>query len=81
MDEATSNLDAHSESLVLQAIDRLAEGRTTFIIAHRLSVARDADTIIALAEGQVAETGTHDELLDLGGVYAGLYERQVGVVS
>jgi len=81
MDEATSNLDAASETLVLEALDRLATGRTTFIIAHRLSVARDADQIIALDRGRIAEVGTHDQLLQAGGVYAGLYDRQVGMTQ
>ena len=81
MDEATSNLDATSEALVLEALDRLAHGRTTFIIAHRLSVARDADRIIALADGRVVEMGTHDELLEHNGLYATLYHRQVNPVG
>jgi len=76
MDEATSNLDATSERLVLDALDRLAAGRTTFIIAHRLSVARSADRIIALAGGRVVETGTHEQLLARGGLYHDLYRRQ-----
>jgi len=77
MDEATSNLDALSEALVLQALDRLAHGRTTFIIAHRLSVAREADLIVALHAGRIAEAGTHPELLAAGGLYAALWERQM----
>jgi subfamily B ATP-binding cassette protein MsbA len=78
MDEPTSNLDATSESLVLGAINRLAEGRTTFIIAHRLSVAREADMIIAMKEGKIMEVGTHQELLKAKGVYYTLWQRQVG---
>ena len=77
MDEATSNLDAVSEAQVLEALDRLAAGRTTFIIAHRLSVARDADCILVLHAGHIAESGTHAELLAHHGVYRELWERQM----
>lgn len=77
LDEATSNLDAMSETLVLQALDRLAVGRTTFIIAHRLSVARQADLLVVLRDGHIAECGTHDELLAARGVYHELWERQM----
>lgn len=77
MDEATSNLDAVSESLVLEALDRLATGRTTFIIAHRLSVARQADLIVVLDTGHIVEQGTHSELLAANGVYADLWQRQM----
>ncbi len=78
MDEATSNLDAVSESLVLEAIERLAEGRTSFIIAHRLSTARSAGLILAMRDGEIVERGSHDELLASGGVYAELWQRQMG---
>lgn len=78
LDEPTSALDATSEALVMDAIHRLAEGRTSFIIAHRLSIARDADQIIALDHGRVGEMGTHDELLESGGLYADLWYRQHG---
>ncbi|HEX2950835.1 MAG TPA: ABC transporter ATP-binding protein, partial [Armatimonadota bacterium] len=77
LDEATSNLDAVSESLVLQAIDRLSSGRTTFIIAHRLSVARSADKIIVLDNGRVVESGKHEDLLAHDGVYRDLWQRQM----
>ena len=77
LDEATSNLDATSESAVLDALDRLAAGRTTFIIAHRLSVARDADLIISLDHGRIAEMGTHRELLARDGLYSQLWECQM----
>ena len=82
LDEATSNLDANSEALVLEALERLSTGRTTFIIAHRLSVARTADLIVAMQKGRIVEMGTHDELLNLGGYYAELWEQQMqgGVV-
>ena len=78
MDEPTSNLDAVSESLILEAIDRLAEGRTTFVVAHRLSVARSADVILAIDDGRLVEMGSHDELLAADGMYADLWRRQVG---
>ncbi|MCK4600992.1 MAG: ABC transporter ATP-binding protein, partial [Phycisphaerae bacterium] len=78
MDEPTSNLDAVSESLILGAIDRLAEGRTTFVVAHRLSVARSADMILVIEDGRLVEQGHHDDLLERRGTYANLWRRQVG---
>src|SRR5688500_5826963 len=75
LDEATSALDTQTERAVQAAIDELAEGRTTIAIAHRLSTVRDADQIVVLAGGRVAERGTHDELLALGGRYAALAAR------
>jgi ATP-binding cassette subfamily B protein len=82
MDEATSNLDANSEALVLEALDRLSSGRTTFIIAHRLSVARTADLIVVMNKGRVVEMGQHEELLEKDGFYAELWLQQMqgGVV-
>ena len=77
LDEATSALDAESEALVQDALARLMMNRTTFVIAHRLSTVRRADLIIALRKGEVAEVGTHDELVDRpDGVYAKLYALQ-----
>jgi ATP-binding cassette, subfamily B, bacterial MsbA len=76
LDEATSNLDSESERLVEEAMERLLEGRTTFIIAHRLSTVRRADRLIVLDRGRVVEEGTHDELLARAGLYARLYQRQ-----
>jgi ATP-binding cassette subfamily B protein len=75
LDEATSALDTQTERAVQQALERLSEGRTTIAIAHRLSTVRDADQIVVLDRGQVAEIGTHDELLSAGGRYAALVSR------
>ncbi len=76
LDEATSALDAQSEHVVQQALDRLAEGRTTLVIAHRLSTVREADSIIVMDKGRVVEQGSHAELLERNGVYADLYRLQ-----
>ncbi|MBI1735461.1 MAG: ABC transporter ATP-binding protein [Candidatus Rokubacteria bacterium] len=81
LDEATSHLDAVNEALVHQALDTLARGRTTLVIAHRLSTVRDADLIAVLHEGRIAETGRHDELLSSGGFYARLVSRQLAAVT
>jgi ATP-binding cassette subfamily B protein len=77
LDEATSALDAESERLVQEALDRLMEGRTTFIIAHRLSTVRKADRIVVLDAGRIVEQGRHDELMALGRVYAKLAGLQL----
>ncbi|WP_119458742.1 ABC transporter ATP-binding protein [Rhodospirillaceae bacterium SYSU D60014] len=76
LDEATSSLDAESEAFVQDALDRLLKGRTSFVIAHRLSTVVHADRIIVLKEGRIAESGTHRALMRSGGYYAGLVERQ-----
>jgi subfamily B ATP-binding cassette protein MsbA len=76
LDEATSSLDAQSEAVVQAALERLMQGRTTLVIAHRLSTVRNADRILVLSEGKVAEEGRHSELLARGGLYAELYRRQ-----
>lgn len=77
LDEATSALDAESEALFRDALDVLAEGRTTIAIAHRLSTVHQADNIVVLDKGEVAERGTHHELLAKGGLYRRLYEFQL----
>jgi ATP-binding cassette, subfamily B, bacterial len=77
LDEATSALDTQTERLVQAALERLEEGRTTIAIAHRLSTVRDADQIVVLDQGRVAEIGTHDELLAAGGRYAALLARDI----
>ncbi len=76
LDEATSALDAQSEHVVQEALDKLASGRTTLVIAHRLSTIRGADKIVVMDRGRVVDEGTHEELLDRGGVYADLYRLQ-----
>jgi ATP-binding cassette subfamily B protein len=81
LDEATSALDAESESLVQEALQRLMQGRTTFIIAHRLATIRNSDRIIVLEQGQIVESGTHDELLQKAGRYAQLHSRQFDTIG
>jgi len=76
LDEATSALDAQSEQVVQDALDRLSEGRTTLVIAHRLSTIRNADKIIVMDRGRAVDQGTHEELLERGGIYADLYRLQ-----
>jgi ABC-type multidrug transport system fused ATPase/permease subunit len=78
LDEATSSVDPYTESLLQEALRKLLKGRTCIIIAHRLSTTFLADRIIALDKGKIVEEGTHEELLKLGGLYAKLYELQIG---
>ncbi|MFQ7247656.1 MAG: ABC transporter ATP-binding protein [Ruminococcus sp.] len=75
-DEATSALDNESEKIVQQSLEKLAKDRTTFVIAHRLSTIRNAQRILVLTENGIAEEGTHESLLEKGGIYAGLYQMQ-----
>ncbi|MFN5965804.1 MAG: ABC transporter ATP-binding protein, partial [Pseudanabaena sp.] len=81
LDEATSALDTESESLVQEALQRLMQGRTVFIIAHRLATIRNSDRIIVLEQGQIVESGTHDELLQKAGRYAQLHSRQFDTIG
>jgi ATP-binding cassette subfamily B protein/subfamily B ATP-binding cassette protein MsbA len=76
LDEPTSALDTETEHMLLQALERLMQGRTTFIIAHRLSTIRNADRIVVLDNGRIIEAGSHKQLLDAGGAFASLYEKQ-----
>ena len=76
LDEATSSLDTESELLVQQAIERLMTGRTSIVIAHRLSTVQNADKIVVLNEGKIVETGVHSTLLEIDGLYKKLYNMQ-----
>ena len=76
LDEATSSIDTRTELLVQDAFEELMKGRTSFIVAHRLSTIKNADQILVMKDGNIIERGTHDELLDRGGFYAKLYESQ-----
>ena len=81
LDEATSSIDTRTELLIQRALDTLTEGRTSFVIAHRLSTIRDADIIFVMRDGDIVETGSHQELLAEGGFYAELYNSQFDVVE
>ncbi len=76
LDEPTSSIDSRTEAVILDALDELMVGRTTFMIAHRLSTVRHADSILAMDHGALVEQGTHDELLRRGGLYAQLHDVQ-----
>src|SRR5690606_13363511 len=78
LDEATSSLDSESEALIRDAMKRLEEDRTCFVIAHRLSTVVDADEILVLDRGRVVERGSHDALLAAGGLYRKLHDTQLG---
>ncbi|MDF2610666.1 MAG: transporter related [Lachnospiraceae bacterium] len=77
MDEATANIDTETEQLIQEALEKLMEGRTTIMVAHRLSTIQHADKIIVMHKGKLRESGTHQELLNLGGIYKKLYELQI----
>ena len=81
LDEATSNVDTRTEMHIQQAMVNLMKNRTSLIIAHRLSTIRDADMIVVIRDGVVAESGDHDTLLALGGEYAKLYQNQFAGIS
>ena len=76
LDEATSSVDTRTELLIQHAMDKLLKGRTSFVVAHRLSTIQDADQIIVMNHGTIVETGTHASLLAQGGFYADLYNSQ-----
>jgi ATP-binding cassette subfamily B protein/subfamily B ATP-binding cassette protein MsbA len=77
LDEATSNLDTDSEQLIQQSLATLMHGRTTFVIAHRLSTIAGADLIIVVENGRISQTGTHAELMEMGGKYRTMVEQQI----
>lgn len=78
LDEATSSIDTRTEKLVQQGMDGLMKGRTTFVIAHRLSTVRNSDCIMVLEQGRIIERGTHDELIKEEGKYYQLYTGKLG---
>ncbi len=81
LDEATSNLDTESEQLIQESMERLLQGRTTFVIAHRLSTVTHADKIVVMEQGEIVETGTHDQLIEKGGTYANMVQRQTDAIN
>ena len=76
LDEATSSIDLRTEQRIQKAFRKLMEGRTSFIVAHRLSTIREADVILVMRDGNIIEQGNHEELLSRGGFYAELYNSQ-----
>lgn len=81
LDEATSSVDTRTELQIQNAMDKLMENRTSFVIAHRLSTIKNADLILVLKDGDVIESGSHDELMSQNGFYAELYNSQFEQVS
>ena len=81
LDEATSNIDTATEILVQKGINKLLHGRTSFVIAHRLSTIRDCDKIMVVDDGEIVESGTHEELLKLKGFYYNLYMAQYSFLN
>ncbi len=81
LDEATANIDTETEALIQSALEVLKRGRTTFIVAHRLSTIRSADQILVLHRGEIVERGTHDELMEINGRYRQMYRMQTGIGS
>lgn len=81
MYKATSSVASRTESKIQKAMDALASGRTSFVIAHRLSTIRDADMIIYMSDGDIKETGTHEELMEKEGLYAELYNSQFSMAG
>ena len=76
LDEATSSVDTRTERIVQRAMDKLTQGRTSFVIAHRLSTIKNADLILVMKDGDILESGTHEQLLAENGFYAELYNSQ-----
>ncbi|WP_081040958.1 ABC transporter ATP-binding protein [Candidatus Kryptobacter tengchongensis] len=77
LDDSFSSVDAYTEETILKNLKEFRKGRTTIIISHRITAVKDADFIIVLDDGEIVEQGTHDELIELGGVYADLYQKQI----
>ena len=76
LDEATSSVDTRTELIIQRAMDELMKGRTSFVIAHRLSTIKNADLILVLKDGDIIESGTHEELLAAGGLYSRMWKAQ-----
>ena len=81
LDEATSNVDSRTEMLIQKAMRRLLKGRTSFVVAHRLSTIYDADNIIVMKDGDIVETGNHGSLIAADGTYADIYNSQFAQIS
>jgi ATP-binding cassette subfamily B protein len=81
LDEATANIDSYTELLIQRALKQLLKGRTAVVIAHRLSTIRGADKIVVLDQGEVVEVGTHQQLMDRGGLYQHLYQMNFAALK